>query len=73
MEMEVYFSDYKKAFGDQQKISTTLTNMEEGKASKWAQPLLCQLLDGTTHKPLESWEGFKEVFLLAFRDPIKKD
>ena len=40
MKMEVYFSDYKRAFNDQWKISTTLTNMEEGEASKWAQPLL---------------------------------
>jgi cell pole-organizing protein PopZ len=73
MKMEVYFSDYGQAFDDRRKITTTLTNMEEGEATKWAKPLLRRQIDQTAHESLRTWGTFKNAFLLAFGDPIKKD
>ncbi|KAG8729123.1 hypothetical protein FRC10_004272 [Ceratobasidium sp. 414] len=69
MKMEMYFNDYPGAFSDKRKISATLTNiMKEGDGTQWAKPLLRKLLDEVPH-----YSAFKEAFLLAFGDPIKKD
>src|SRR5436190_20064633 len=73
MRMEVYFNDYPGAFDDHKKITAALSNMKEGDATRWAQPLLKRLLEGREHPALRSWQTFKEAFLLAFGDPIKKE
>ncbi len=49
MKMEVYFNDYPGAFNENKKITATLSNMKEGDATRWAQPLLKRILEGTKH------------------------
>ncbi|KAG8716519.1 hypothetical protein FRC08_009336 [Ceratobasidium sp. 394] len=73
MKMEVYFNDCGTYFTDQKKINTTLVNMKEGEATKWAKPLLAKWLAGTAHPTLASWDTFKHAFLLTFGNPIKKE
>ncbi len=55
MKMEVYFNDYPGAFNENKKITATLSNMKEGDATRWAQPLLKRILEGTEHTALSSW------------------
>jgi hypothetical protein len=47
--------------------------MKDGDATRWAQPLLQRIISGKEHPALQSWQSFKEAFLLAFGDPIKKE
>lgn len=73
MKMEIYFNDYGNAFTDGRKISTTLTNMAEGEASRWAKPFLRRHLANEPHEFLQSWVHFRQAFLTTFSDPIKKE
>ena len=71
MGMELYFEEYPTAFDDNRKIKATLMNMGEGEPSKWASPILHKYLKHQEHPWLESWEAFKEAFLINFGDPMK--
>jgi hypothetical protein len=73
MKMEVYFQDYESHFTDERKITTFLTNMGEGEASKWARPLLRKMLDKEEHEYLRNWRTLRNAFLLSFSDPMKKE
>ncbi|KAG9083692.1 hypothetical protein FRC07_013845, partial [Ceratobasidium sp. 392] len=56
IKMEIYFEDYGEGtFNDNQRISTTLMNMGNGDASKWAEPLLRTISEKGTHEFLGSW------------------
>lgn len=73
MKMEIYFNNYGNAFTDRRKISTTLTNMAEGKASRWAKPFLRRHLASDPHEFLQSWVRFRQAFLTTFSHPIKRE
>ncbi|KAG8683243.1 hypothetical protein FRC08_014400 [Ceratobasidium sp. 394] len=72
--MEAHFADYDDYdIDDERKIRATLSNMAEGKADDWAQPLLQKFTRGEDHEFFQSWETFRKAFLDSFTDPVKKE
>ncbi|KAG9125013.1 hypothetical protein FRC07_009315, partial [Ceratobasidium sp. 392] len=72
--MNIYFGDYEEGtFNDNQRITSTLMNMADGDAAKWAQPLLQKIAARETHEFFRSWESFQAAFLRNFADPVKKE
>lgn len=73
--MNMYFNDWEDtgAFTDRRKISTTLANMKEGDASRWAKPLINKVNAQEPHEHLSSWNNFQQAFLTHFGDPVKKE
>lgn len=70
--MNMYFNDWVDtgAFTDHRKISTTLANLKEGDASRWAKPLINKINNQEPHEHLRNWASFQQAFLSHFGDPV---